>query len=485
MTTEKRPMATVAVPVFNAEKYLNQCIESITSQTYKDFELILLPGTSSDNSTMICEEWVKKDPRIRIVVQDRNNLSYARNLSLKNAKGKYLCFCDADDKYCSEYLEKMITRAESDSADVVECMFYISNEDFSELSIYTALDRVKTWGHDYLERHCAPAVWKYIVRVDYLCRNGFFYPETKTMEDLASYSLIFSMTDRISYVFEPLYIWRIVDESLSHKKINPESRIADFEAICSYIGSQFRQRDMFEKKRLTLLSQIENHTGDIFAAIDENSDMGAVADSICSMIKKYYGVDETLFEYGVFGWGYHDLETLLIRLRKNPTKALNFIGDAKVFYLANNELQNNLATVLSNGSVRYFILDFMFDALEMKNDFSTVSGKVNEIVGGIQILANLLNDSSKIKVFLIERYLCEKYISGDLENVFDDICEIRAVNEILAKMYEIFMKMCPKALLIKSIKVEENIAETGDVPVASSLLKSYYYEEIMDEIHRK
>ncbi len=181
MTTEKRPMATVAVPVYNAEKYLNQCIESITSQTYKDFELILLPGTSSDNSTMICEEWVKKDPRIRIVVQDRNNLSYARNLSLKNAKGKYLCFCDADDKYCSEYLEKMITRAESDSADVVEWMFYISNEDFSELSIYTALDRVKTWGHDYLERHCAPAVWKYIVRVDYLCRNGFFYPETKTM----------------------------------------------------------------------------------------------------------------------------------------------------------------------------------------------------------------------------------------------------------------------------------------------------------------
>ncbi len=485
MTTEKRPMATVAVPVYNAEKYLNQCIESIISQTYKDFELILLPGASNDNSTQICEEWAKKDPRVRIVVQDRNNVSYARNLSLKNAKGKYLCFCDADDKYCSEYLEKMITRAESDSADVVECMFYISNEDFSELSIYTALDKVKTWGHDYLERHCAPAVWKYIVKVDYLNENDFFYPDAKTMEDLATYSLIFSMTDRISYVFEPLYIWRTSDESLSHKKIDLESKMTDCEAVCAYITSQFKQRNIFDKKRLTLLSQIENHTGDIFAAIDEKSDMGAVADGIDSMIKKYYGVEETLFKCGVFGWGYHDLEALLIRLRKNPTRVLNFISDAKVFYLANDELQNNLATALSNGNIRYFILDFIFDALEMKKDFSSASVKVNELVGGIQIFANLLNDFPEIKVFITERYLCEKYFSGDLEIYFEDICEIRAVNEILAKMYEIFMKMCPKALLIKSIKVEENIAETGDVPVASSLLKSYYYEEIMDVIHRK
>ena len=483
MLSEHRPMATVAVPVYNAEKYLNQCIESIIGQTYKDFELILLPGASQDNSTAICEEWVKKDPRLRIVVQDRNNVSYARNLAVQNASGKYLCYCDADDVYCEDYLEKMLTKAEEDGADVVECMFYIANEDLSEASIYSAIDKVDVWGHDHLERHAAPAVWKYIVRLDYLRENGFFYPETRTMEDLAAYSLIFSMTEKISYVYEPLYVWRTVGDSLSHEKKDPEILLDSADTTCSYISSQFREKGLFEKKQLVLLSQIENHLGDIFGAIKEDSDMGEVSDRIDRMIRKYYGAKETLFECGVLGWGYHDLERLLFLLRKNPTKALNFISDAKMYYMVNQELRDNVSEQLSNGIIDYFVIDFIADALEVKEHLMEAAEIVKRWVSGMQIMAEVISNSGVPHVFLLERYLSEKYISDVGETEFLDVDVIRATNDILAKMYGLFKKLCPKIEVIDSMSQESNVSDSMDSPLSDRMLAWYYYERIMDRIH--
>ena len=85
-----KPLVSVIVPVLNVEKYLDECVSSIVSQTYDNLDIILLPGTSTDNSTMICNDWVKKDNRIRIVEQDKNCLGYARNKGIENAKGEYI-----------------------------------------------------------------------------------------------------------------------------------------------------------------------------------------------------------------------------------------------------------------------------------------------------------------------------------------------------------------------------------------------------------
>lgn len=483
MQNDHKPMATVAVPVYNAEKYLEQCIKSIIGQTYENFELILLPGTSQDNSTSICEEWAQKDPRVRIVVQDKNNVAYARNLALKNAMGKYLCFCDADDVYREDYLERMIGKAEAESADVVECMFYIANEDFSEMTIYTAVEKVGSWGHDQLERHSAPAVWKYIARREYLCDNQFFFPEVKTMEDMAVYSLVFSMTDKVSYVSEPLYVWRTGGKSLSHSKADPDERLMIVDAVASYITSQFKQRDLYDKKRLTLLSQIENHTGDIFGVIKEESDMGMVSDSIDEIIRKYYGARETLFECGVLGWGYHDIERILFLIRKNPTRALNFVSDAKMYYMINDDLRKNIAEQLSNGIIDYFVMDFISDALEVKEHLLEASEIVKRWVSGMQIMAEVISGSKVAHVFLLERYLSEKFFSDGREEEFGDIDVIKATNEILAKMYGLFKKMCPKIEVIDSISQEDNISDSVESPVSDRMLAWYYYERIMDRIH--
>ena len=116
------PKISVIVPVYNAAKYLDECVRAIAEQTFTSFEVILLPGNSKDNSTEICEEWVNKDHRIRIVPQDINSVAYARNKGITDAKGDYIAFCDADDLYLPTYLEKMYKDGRYSPLTVIEAV---------------------------------------------------------------------------------------------------------------------------------------------------------------------------------------------------------------------------------------------------------------------------------------------------------------------------------------------------------------------------
>lgn len=94
MDTQK---ISVIVPVYNVEKYLSRCIDSIISQTFSDFELILVDDGSTDSSGKICDEYGKKDGRVKVIHKRNGGLSSARNCGLENAKGNYICFVDSDD----------------------------------------------------------------------------------------------------------------------------------------------------------------------------------------------------------------------------------------------------------------------------------------------------------------------------------------------------------------------------------------------------
>lgn len=97
-------LITVIVPIYNAEKYLHRCIDSILAQSYTDFELLLIDDGSPDNCGAICEEYAAKDSRIRVFHKENGGVSSARNLGLNNAKGSYITFCDADDYVCEDWL---------------------------------------------------------------------------------------------------------------------------------------------------------------------------------------------------------------------------------------------------------------------------------------------------------------------------------------------------------------------------------------------
>lgn len=108
------PLISVIVPVYNVERYLNQCIDSILAQTYKDFELILVDDGSKDKSGEICDEYVKKDSRIRVFHKKNGGVSSARNYGIDNAQGTYICFVDSDDWVDETYLEDMLKPGDYD-----------------------------------------------------------------------------------------------------------------------------------------------------------------------------------------------------------------------------------------------------------------------------------------------------------------------------------------------------------------------------------
>lgn len=104
----KNPQISVIVPVYNVEKYLPICIDSILQQSFTDFELLLIDDGSLDNSGAICDEYAQKDERIRVFHQKNGGVSTARNLGLNNALGKYICFVDSDDSVEADYLKRLI-----------------------------------------------------------------------------------------------------------------------------------------------------------------------------------------------------------------------------------------------------------------------------------------------------------------------------------------------------------------------------------------
>ena len=129
------PQISVIVPVYNVEKYLHRCVESILSQTLDDFELILVDDGSKDNSGTICDEYARKDFRVKVFHKKNSGLSAARNTGLEKALGKYVIFVDSDDYWadvnCLDYLYKLI---EEFDADVIRGEYIALNEKGEEIN---------------------------------------------------------------------------------------------------------------------------------------------------------------------------------------------------------------------------------------------------------------------------------------------------------------------------------------------------------------
>jgi len=101
------PTISVIVPVYNVEKYIGKCIDSILNQTYSDLELLLIDDGSPDESGMICDEYAKRDSRIRVLHKENGGVSSSRNIGVDNARGKWILFVDGDDWVGSEYIQSM------------------------------------------------------------------------------------------------------------------------------------------------------------------------------------------------------------------------------------------------------------------------------------------------------------------------------------------------------------------------------------------
>ena len=125
------PRLSVIVPVYNVEEYLQACVYSVLGQTIKDLELILIDDGSPDRCGIICDEYARRDGRVKVIHQENHGVSHARNAGLRMATGDYLGFVDPDDLICPEMYETMIREAEENGAEIAICGFAYCAEDGS------------------------------------------------------------------------------------------------------------------------------------------------------------------------------------------------------------------------------------------------------------------------------------------------------------------------------------------------------------------
>ena len=117
---------SIIVPVYNAELYLQRCLDSILSQSFTDFEAILVDDGSSDKSGGICDEYAQRDSRIRVFHKENGGVASARQMGMDEAKGEYVIHTDPDDWVEPKMIEMLYNEAKAKEADVVICDFYIN-----------------------------------------------------------------------------------------------------------------------------------------------------------------------------------------------------------------------------------------------------------------------------------------------------------------------------------------------------------------------
>ena len=112
---------SILMPVYNAEKYLNETIDTIKNQSFSNWELIIVDDGSTDNSKEICTKLMNDDKRIKYILQENLGVSHTRNVALENAQGKYIVFVDSDDLIHEDYLKILINSIEKNNSDISVC----------------------------------------------------------------------------------------------------------------------------------------------------------------------------------------------------------------------------------------------------------------------------------------------------------------------------------------------------------------------------
>ncbi len=216
-------MVSIIVPIYNAEKYISRCVESILAQSYHDFELILIDDGSTDFSLGLCKAFVQKDSRVRVIHQINQGVSSARNLGIKHAHGEYIGFVDIDDYIDKEMLKKMVSQIRNTEAEIIVCdSLAISAGKTVEIETISALTDSKILEKSSMQPEIllelAGAVWRCFYSTDLIRKNNIIFPMgLKISEDRIFNLYAMGYAKRIAYLKEALYYRTLNEESAVHR----------------------------------------------------------------------------------------------------------------------------------------------------------------------------------------------------------------------------------------------------------------------------
>ncbi len=217
------PLISIVVPVYQTESYLRKCINSILRQTYPNFEMILVDDGSPDRCGEICDEYARKDGRIRALHKENGGLADARNTGTAVAKGEYITYIDSDDWVAPDMLERLLRQAQQSVADVVVCdSVKTGMEDVRFPSGPTAAP-MQFSGPGAMERMLYQTLfdtsaWGKLFSVK--LAKAFPFPKGRLYEDLFTvYKMLFA-AQRVAYLPQVLYAYRNNPDSIMNRRFD-------------------------------------------------------------------------------------------------------------------------------------------------------------------------------------------------------------------------------------------------------------------------
>jgi glycosyltransferase involved in cell wall biosynthesis len=205
------PLISVIIPVYNVEKYLARCVDSIIKQTYSKLDVILVDDGSTDRSGNICEEYKEKDSRIRVIHKANGGLSDARNVGIDIAEGQYITFIDSDDYIAADYVEYLFELLTKYKADISICSKLSFNDGETieqnkyktEIREYTGFSAMEDL---FYQKNIENSAWGKLYKT-FLFKD-IYYPVGKLYEDLGTTYKVLFKAQKVVWSSEKKYFYR-------------------------------------------------------------------------------------------------------------------------------------------------------------------------------------------------------------------------------------------------------------------------------------
>lgn len=245
---------SVIIPVYNVMQYLRECVDGVLCQSYTDLQVVLVDDGSTDQSGALCDEYARKDERVEVIHKPNGGLSDARNSGLKAAKGEYVLFLDADDKWGSgDFVEKLATEAQRTNADVVLCAIqrFRDNEDIHLITGQYEEDDFQGTASEILLRlmrknRFSMSAWQKLIRQSILVENNITFNKGLLGEDMDWVQHLWQHVRRVSFQNEAVYLYRVRKGSIT--TTFGQKNAEDFCWILETWKQQWEQSDLPDRK---------------------------------------------------------------------------------------------------------------------------------------------------------------------------------------------------------------------------------------------
>ena len=230
MTKVSNPLISVIVPIYKVEEYLDKCVDSIVNQTYTNLEIILVNDGSPDNCPKMCDEWSKKDSRIKVIHKENGGLSDARNAGIDIANGDYITFIDSDDYIELNYVEFLYNNLIQNNADISMGKQYVK---YPNKTLNTGSGNIYVLNpHDCLEKMLYGedfdvSAWAKLYKRELF--KDIRYPKGRIFEDAATTYKLIDKSNMVVLNSQPIYNYIMRENSI----INAEFKENKFELITS------------------------------------------------------------------------------------------------------------------------------------------------------------------------------------------------------------------------------------------------------------